>query len=288
MKEGARIYQTFYKNSQKRFLDASLEPLDVSTNTAPHLREYPVYFDMYKKGVYREQEYTGLFSYKFNVKSRLTGNQVLDFIDSNPGYDVYLFNPYPQIAYFAFNIWEQGEYFHAGITETAAELLERIGLGALVARHGRDTEEHLLFCNFWVGNQKFWDTYMPFLMQLHEAIVHDVDGKRRSRYLRPTFYFTESPMYPFLLERMLTTFLKSEQAKGLRVLAYKREIEGVLECCTTDVEREVVRQVYGLIHEWDRKGVYSEEQRAIFRALLAATGEHEKLLMKTGIHPYLF
>lgn len=62
-----------------------------------------------------QSDYVGLFSLKFSKKSLLEAKDVMSHIQNNPGYDVYLFNPYPQEDFMFYNIWDHGEFSHPGI-----------------------------------------------------------------------------------------------------------------------------------------------------------------------------
>jgi DNA-binding response OmpR family regulator len=50
------------------------------------------------------------------------------FFIAIPGYDVYFINPHPQLAYFYYNCWEQGEYWHEGLKKLSAKILKELNI----------------------------------------------------------------------------------------------------------------------------------------------------------------
>ena len=83
---------------------------------------------MYRQGIYKKQKFTGLFSPKFRLKSKISGQDFLDFATAHQEADVCLLNPFPQLAYFSFNVWMQGEHAHPGLTERAQALLDAFSM----------------------------------------------------------------------------------------------------------------------------------------------------------------
>ena len=112
------IYQNYYLPEQKAYLDEQLIPYDGTKN-------HPLYYEMgptielYKSGQYQAAEYVGMVSWKFARKTKISGKQFIDFIQCNPGYDVYLINPFPKLRYFYFNVWEQEEVCYPAYYDVA-------------------------------------------------------------------------------------------------------------------------------------------------------------------------
>ena len=50
---------------------------------------------MFRQGLHRKHDLTGLFSPKFRKKSRKTGAEFISLVNEHPGADVYMINPYP-------------------------------------------------------------------------------------------------------------------------------------------------------------------------------------------------
>lgn len=279
------ILQSYYKDSQKKNLDASFIPYDASQNPDPNLREFPLYYSLFKNGIHREHGYTGIFSHKFTVKSKIAGERFISFVKNNPGYDIYFINPYPQLSYLSYNIWEQGEYFHQNIKKLTNQLFRACGHTFTTNTHGRDTRKTLLYANFWIGNKKFWDHFIPFLIQLHDTalLYKDISGK--NPYLEETPHITPAPMYPFIFERLFTSFIKNQSEFSF--LSYQHTESEIRKCCNTPAELAVYGRMHKIIDQWDNKKRYSAEHKAIFQAFLGSTAEYEMLLREKDEHPFI-
>jgi len=94
-----RIYQNYYSESHTTYLDPCLTPHDARASLQPDLYEVYWLVSLFENGCYLEQEYTGLVSWKFGQKTGISGRRAIEFITEHPGYDVYLINPFPELAY---------------------------------------------------------------------------------------------------------------------------------------------------------------------------------------------
>ncbi len=278
------ILQTYYKDEQISRLDSAFTPYNVTQNHAPHLREFPLYFDLFRDNKHKENDYTGIFSYKFNIKAKISGETFISFVRNNPGFDAYFINPYPQLSYLSYNIWEQGEYFHPGIKKLSDRLFSQSKYPARTNTHGRDTHECLIYSNYWIGNDKFWDRYISFLLKMHEATSVS-KPKDTNPYLKETPYINPAPMYPFIFERLFTTFIKNEA--DLKYLPYPHTHEEIRACCNSVAELAIYDNIHETIDCWDSEKSYNSERRAVFMSLLSSTAEYEKLMSKLGTHPFI-
>ena len=279
-----KVFQSYYREKQKRTLDPSFTPYDVSWNPLPHLRETPLYFKLYEEGAHKKYDYTGIFSHKFSIKSKVSGEQFISFVNDNPGYDAYFINPYPQLSYLSYNIWEQGEYFHPGIKYHANQLLKSCGAKFSIDHESRDTNKTLLFANFWIGNKSFWEDYIPFLKELHNAALCNKNNKEKNPYLEETPHITPAPLYPFIFERIFSSYIKNQA--GVRYLAYKHTDKEIMDSCNTPAERAIYKSINKVINSWDNDNTYTSERKSIFKALLGSSAEYEILLRKIDKHPF--
>ena len=278
-----KILQTHFQDNHKDTLEYAFTPFNARTNPLPHLREFPLYYDLFKSGKHKENDYTGIFSYKYKSKAKISGEKFISFVRNNPGYDAYFINPYPQLAYLSYNIWEQGEYFHPGIKKLTNQLFSMANCNFDTSTHGRDTKKNLLYANFWIGNEHFWERYISFLLKIHEATAVSI-STNPNPYLEETPHITPAPMYPFIFERLFTTFIKNESS--LSYLSYPHSQQEIVECCNTPAELAIYNNIHGLVDRWDSENTYNSERKTIFTALLASSAEYEKLIMRIGEHPF--
>lgn len=277
------ILQTYYKNEQKNRLDSAFKPFNVSKNPAHHLREFPLYYDLFKSDKHKESDYTGIFSYKFKIKAKVSGEKFISFVRNNPGYDAYFINPYPQLSYLSYNIWEQGEYFHPGIKELADQLFETTKRHINTNTHGRDTRKELLYANYWIGNEQFWDRYISFLLEMHEATSVSISAKGNP-YLKESPHITPTPMYPFIFERLFTTYIKNQT--DLKYLSYPHTPDEIVASCNSPAELAIYNNIHEIVDCWDLENNYNDERKAVFMSLLSSSAEYEKLMTKVGVHPF--
>jgi hypothetical protein len=176
-----KIYQNFFRDDQIAVLDPDFVPHDWRHNPHPEFRETIVFLEAHRLGRYLEAEHVGIVSWKFGQKTGITGRQFREFIERNPGFDVYFINPFPQECHSHFNVWTQGEYNHPGLSELARNLFETAGSKVNLERLGRNDSRTALYCNYWVGNKVFWDAYIAFVKPLFECIIHLMPEEIRRR-----------------------------------------------------------------------------------------------------------
>lgn len=279
-----KIYQTFYDKRHHSHLDEEFVALDVRDNPRPEHREIELLRQIYDSREFESVDYIGLVSYKFSMKTRLTGRDFKKFIRSNPGYDVYFITPFPQNAYFSYNVWEQGEFWHPGLNGLADKLFSAANLPYSVATTGRNTLSTLLFSNFWVGNSLFWEQFGETV----EAMLSAIDGMElsdKNKYYCNTFHAgSDCEMFPFIFERLVSTMLKHEP--DISFLPYPYTIDNVLDRCDSDSERAVIQTMKCIIDGWDESGEYTKDKRVIFSMLNQQVNMYSKLFWDNHNYPY--
>lgn len=260
-----RIYQAYYLKEQRSDLDQAFQPFDWTANPDPRLREIAIFRAFHDRGLHRSADVSGVMSPKFGSKTMMPGRAFIDFIAENPGYDAYFVNPFPQIAYYSFNQWEQGEQAHPGLVDRAQRLLDHCGIALRIDDFPRVASDKLLYCNYWAGTPSFWDRYMGFINRLHDAIMHEMAAGERNRYFEMTFHSQPTEFFPFIFERMFTTYLFLHPET--RALPFRHAEEHVARCCFHEFELEIVRSMRIVIDGWDLEGVFTPDRRQTFRAL---------------------
>ncbi len=72
------------------------------------------------------------------------------------------------------------------------------------------------YCNFWVGNQSFWDKYMAFTLPIYSYVLY----KNKNMYeiiFKKMFHLNGSTYYPYIFERLLTVLVTIDTS----IKAYK-------------------------------------------------------------------
>jgi hypothetical protein len=204
------MHQIYYDPSQLTQLEPDFIPYDNTANQNREWAEYHVFETEFKKGTHNQFDYTGFVSWKFGQKTRIPGARFLEFVQKNPGADVYYINPFPMEELLFKNVWYQGEFYHPGIMEFAQQILARAGY-EIDLRIWQQPRETFAFCNYWVGNQKFWDTYMSFTGKVAEILRSGLSDTEKD-FLHSIASKTNNFSYiAFFMERMFSVFLSFDK-----------------------------------------------------------------------------
>jgi hypothetical protein len=220
MSTNTKIFQIYYKPEQKAELDPDFIPYDNTENPKPKLREWYVWDKEYEKLSKEDIEYWGFLSPKFKHKTNLIGQQAHEFINANPNYDVYLFNPCIANEAIFINSWEQGDIHHPNISLIGNTFLKKIGHQNPNVREAMTDRATSSLANYIIGSKYFWDKFMTFSRQifteaeLDKEFNHMVFGEGLGNYSHDL----SLPIFPFLLERLVTPFFHMSQMK---VMSYR-------------------------------------------------------------------
>lgn len=262
-----RIWQNIYRDGQEALRDPAFLPNDGRRNARTHYRELGLFLRFYHAGRHEEAEYTGIFSPRFGAKTRLGGADLHRFIAAHPGQDVYFVNPFPQNGYYSFNVWAHGEYSHPGIVRLAQALFDRAGIGFDLASMGRNAPDTLLYSNYWVGNQRFWDRFMDLNVRLLDALDSLPEAERAGYFALDPAYHEPVPVLPFIFERLFSTLLLMDPS--IRALGWRHGRAELLRAAAEGpTDLRIVVAFADVVEEIDRRGVYDARDRAIFRAIM--------------------
>jgi hypothetical protein len=224
MSQNMKIFQIYYKPELAQHCDPAFTPYDNTANVGSELREWAVWERFYedtKSGVLSEElDLWGLVSWKFKEKTNLNGEQFVDWIKANPGYDVYFVNPCIINEAVFLNSWEQGDIHHPNISNIGNSFLTKLGYEDVSVRDMVLDRNRTMFANYIVGTRKFWDEFMAFSNQLFTeaekdpVFKHQVFGQGLSNYAHDK----SLPNFTFLIERLVPTFI---DLKGFNSLAYQ-------------------------------------------------------------------
>lgn len=224
------IYQIYYQEKQKIYLDPAFIPYDNTKNPQPKWCEMYLMNNFYTSQEHLKSDYSGLVSWKFGQKTALSGQKFLEYIQDNPGYDVYFINPFPHESYFFKNVWLQGDECHPGVLDFVQTLFNKSGYH-IDLRKLHNNNHNTLFCNYWVGNQTFWQGFMDFITPIYNYMQYSLTTEEKEFINRPADRVISANYIPFILERMFSTYLALPSTSGsIKCLAYPWN------------EREVIRR----------------------------------------------
>lgn len=224
MLANTKIFQIYYKPGQLALLEPEFTPYDNTANLRPELREWYVWDKMYQQCCDDGLEYWGFVSQKFSQKTNLTGAQYLEFINANPGFELYFVNPAIINEAVHANSWEQGDIHHPNISVIGNSFLTKLGYTDIDVKSLILDREKTMFANYIVGSRAFWDKFMEFSRKLFTEAENDatfneqVFGAGLSNYAGDKTL----PNFTFLIERLIPTFIELEEIPA-KAYQYTRE-----------------------------------------------------------------
>jgi len=265
-----KLYQNCIFENDFHSLAAGFDALDFTHNPRKWLREFQIFHELFEKGAHLKHDLLGAVSINFQKKSKLDGLQVRAWIEDNPGYDVYVVNPFPQFAYCHLNLWQfTDNRCDFPFTEYSIKALQECQVEGLVHPQRRHNNDLLATCSYWFGNQKFWERYLKeVVLKVIETEPSRLSPETYKFLYEPTYYYATQGIpvgnVAFLLERTLSEFVDREQ--DIKSLFYPVDKERVLKCCLFEFEREIVTQNYQYVNGLEKRG-HEAELKAYFEKL---------------------
>lgn len=248
------IYEPLYMPGQA-LNEPSFRPLTIENPIHAEWREFYILVDMYRRGLHRQQLFTGLMSPKFKLKTGITGSQFIDFVRENSDADVCFINPFAHLAYISFNVWMQGEAAHPGLIGRAQDLLDVSGVELRIADMPRHGPHLLCYGNFWVGTERFWNEYVGgILVPIAEFLEKNPDHSTSRSALDTTRHTDPGPFLPFIVERLFSSFL-SRPPRDIAVRGYPTD---PLQSCFNEFEKDIVTYRKDEIDAADHEGIFSD------------------------------
>ena len=208
------LRQICYSPQTLSELPEGMLALDYQDNARPDWREYWPIRQFLLNNVLADDMLYGFFSPKFGYKTGLGSADVQAFIHQDSGlHDAYFFSPFWDLSSFFINIFEQGDFFHPGLTQASQKFVDSIGLSTPVkfqVTHSQNT----VFCNYIVANKTFWLKWLALGERLFFAAEHPEADPQLQALLRDDTTYGEQrlPLKVFLLERLATLLLLNEPA----------------------------------------------------------------------------
>lgn len=218
-----KVFQTFYRDDQISELDHEFEPFDNRANPSPELMEFYCNMVLYDRAEKEKLDLWGNLSWTWKNKlSGMTANDVIERINSNPGYDVYFFNGFYDQVFQHYNVWEQGFRFHTNIIdiiEHAAPLME-VDPKWIHQPMGKKVSFFACYC---VGTRDFWKGYLDLVTSFCTAIPN-FDQSVINKMHEPSGYIPNPGLwyFPFIQERLFSTYLVMNYQR-FKILPYHHQ-----------------------------------------------------------------
>jgi len=212
-----RIFQIYFEGWQRELLDPAFYPLDNSRSTS-ELMEFNVFEQLQRNAATEGATLWGALSWRFAEKTGMQGADLVKQIVDHPGYDLYFCNPHPFNEALYHNMWMQGEVSHPQFLELVRLFYAAAGLDDKELRV-IESSGNFTASNYFVASPKFWAAFIPYVKRVLVTADKALDPKVRdlihSKVADDKGLHAGATYIPFIVERLFTTFMRSE-GKGLK------------------------------------------------------------------------
>jgi hypothetical protein len=211
-----RIYQICYSAETLNNIEEGFVLLDNINNERPDWREYWPIRNFLLNNYLSDDTLYGFLSPKFSTKSTLNYIAIQNFLKDNYGNeDVVSFSPFWDLMSIFKNVFEQGDFFHPGLTD-ACQYFADLHLAGLDLRNSITHSQNTIFCNYFLATRKFWLQWL----EIGELLFNcsEKNTSELSKLLNATTTYGEQrlPMKVFIQERLATIcLLKNKEFKCL-------------------------------------------------------------------------
>jgi hypothetical protein len=216
------INQIYYLEEQRPKLEFAFTPFLNSSNTGKKWFEYFVFLDQYQNRKDWANQLTGFISWKYGMKTGISGDKFARFIEDNPGKDVYFINPFYIESLMYKSQWEGAAYHHPGIIELTEFIFTEIGYDKELIHRVQDLNVQL-YANYWVGSEMFWEKYIAFTKPIYEFIENCKDTEFQKKIMNRADNEIEAPYIPFIMERLFTLILLADRSISFASYPYSEE-----------------------------------------------------------------
>ena len=207
MKLGA--YELIYLVGQKPILGKPFRAYDYSDIHQSQYRELLAFESFCQNKIWSEYDLSGLFSPQFFDKTGINSHSFESFIFENPGYELYLYHPYPLELSIQNSFLDLAELEHPGITELLSWIWHKI-YGENLPQINLPISRHICcHCNYILATPKFWAAYNIYVSSFMDLLRSDEDCMmtRLTPYNLSRTTDTSLPISVFAFERSLSHFI---------------------------------------------------------------------------------
>lgn len=191
--------------------------------TANKFLENQVILDLWRSGDYLEADYFGVFSWKFKNKITKDYEFICDQIKRNPDADIYSFFGVKGQA----NVWKQADIWHPLFSKIGKLIFEKLGLPDPTT-----LPTPPIYSNHWLAKKEIFDIYVSTLLKPVMELMdsdpeisglcwndsgYNVRSKASPEICQKIFGKEYYPYHPFVLERLMPTFVAMNKLKLIHV-----------------------------------------------------------------------
>ena len=191
----------------------SEDVFDITNYNNPILKEFNAFREFCNLEIYKNFEFSGIVSPKFENKLGISKQDALNFVDAN--FDVILFHPYPLELKIQRNFLQLAEHEHSGITTALKRLWFQLYNEELPYVSLPENLLYCVHCNYFIATKLLWEEY--------SKIIFKIDYLYKNGELSYLFDYTKynlsdreeyfMELFPFVFERLFTHFLYKNKEK---------------------------------------------------------------------------
>ncbi len=145
----------------------------------------------------------------------MTGEQIRTTIESQPGFDVYTFNPHPEVELLYENLWVQGEVSHPEMLALCAEVFKHVGLKTDLLTRMMPADQFVTgqavvgTAAFWQG----WLSYLTVFLKKTDALPDPIKARLYRGNADPKGRHANSTYLMFVIERLMAEYLAASETR---------------------------------------------------------------------------
>lgn len=265
-----RLLQNQIDPTRENRLINGFEAFDFRHNPHPEWREFQIFEHIVEHGIHRTADVLGAVSSRFQAKGLLDGEDVSSWIQANPGYDVYVTNPFPQLSYCNYSSNDRSPFVHGdpSVLHRFQAVLGKAGVPLDFLTPTRQHNGNYGLCSYWFGTPHFWERLMQELVC---PVIHlsrqELGCELHDFLYRPLQYYGDAShrpgALPFLLERATSLYIAAAFASSATF--YQRTRQQILDCCVFPFERDMINLFGDQVDKWDAQGCYGQQALAYFK-----------------------
>lgn len=206
-----RIFQYYQETWQRELLDPNFVALSGMKNNS-EFQEFAIFEKLSKSEYIKGAQLWGALSWRFTETTGMAGADLIKYISSHPGSDVYFCNPYPHNEALFHNGWLQGETAHANFLAISQAVFQVTGL-PVDELTSITASDHYASCNYLIATPKFWNVYLAWVANVISQANKKLPAKVRD--LMHSAPPGDNGAHPgatyvtFIIERLFPVFMKT-------------------------------------------------------------------------------
>ena len=205
------IYQICYSPETKQNIPEGFLALDNIANQRPDWREFWAIRNFLNSHVLSEDALYGFLSPKFSSKTGLDHLKIQSYLDKHyVDEDVVSFSPFWDLMAIFKNVFEQGDFFHPGLSESCQKFADSF-LDGMDLKNSIMDSRNTIFCNYFLAKKEFWDKWLQLAEHLFFSAESNQSELGKLLNQHTTYGLQQLPMKVFVQERLVSICLLSNQ-----------------------------------------------------------------------------